>query len=263
METNEYIDSGILELYVYGLLNEDENREINALAKKNADVEREIVEIEDAVLRLSSSFSPFLSPENFEKIKQRIGLRQGKVVPIQSTSSGSSWLGWAAAVVFLLGGGYSYVKWMNADSEAIALQKEKTSLQENVVSLETRNKQSESVLAVLRDPDSKQILLAGQTVSPSSYAKAFFNQKNGKVFIDASGLPEPPEGKVYQIWALKLNPLTPTSIGLLDSFGIDKLRMFAVDSAPGAEGFGITLEPAGGSKTPTMDQLYTLGTVNG
>ena len=29
----------------------------------------------------------------------------------------------------------------------------------------------------------------------------------------------------------------------------------------GAEAFGITLEPAGGSVSPTLEQLYTLGKV--
>ena len=37
--------------------------------------------------------------------------------------------------------------------------------------------------------------------------------------------------------------------------------MFAVSGTSSAEAFGITLEPAGGSKTPTMEQLYTLGKV--
>jgi hypothetical protein len=41
---------------------------------------------------------------------------------------------------------------------------------------------------------------------------------NKVVYVDAAGLPEPPKGMVYQVWALKLNPLTPTSIGLLDKF---------------------------------------------
>ena len=79
--------------------------------------------------------------------------------------------------------------------------------------------------------------------------------------MDAAGLPEPPEGMVYQVWALKLNPLTPTSIGLLDNFRVNDQKMFAVDNATDAEAFGITLEPKGGSLTPTMEQLYTLGKV--
>ena len=81
------------------------------------------------------------------------------------------------------------------------------------------------------------------------------------VYIDAAGLPEPPKGMVYQVWSLKLNPLTPTSIGLLDRFKEQDSRIFAVNDAVDAEAFGITLEPAGGSETPTMTQLYTLGKV--
>jgi hypothetical protein len=33
-------------------------------------------------------------------------------------------------------------------------------------------------------------------------------QETKVVYVDASGLPEPPEGMVYQVWALKLDPLT-------------------------------------------------------
>ena len=66
---------------------------------------------------------------------------------------------------------------------------------------------------------------------------------------------------VYQIWALKLSPLTPTSIGLLENFESNEQKLFAVNNADQAEAFGITLEPAGGSLTPTMEKLYALGKV--
>jgi anti-sigma-K factor RskA len=82
------------------------------------------------------------------------------------------------------------------------------------------------------------------------------------VYVDATGLPEPPQGMVYQVWSLKLKPaLTPTSIGLLDNFTQDNNRIFTVSNTSDAEAFGITLEPTGGSTTPTMEQLYTLGKV--
>ncbi len=67
---------------------------------------------------------------------------------------------------------------------------------------------------------------------------------------------------VYQVWSLKLSPtLTPTSIGLLGDFNGNNEKLFAVSKTSDAEAFGITLEPAGGSKNPTMKQLYTLGKV--
>ena len=55
--------------------------------------------------------------------------------------------------------------------------------------------------------------------------------------------------------------LTPTSIGMLTNFKANRSKVFAVEKTEDAEAFGITLEPAGGSASPTMEQLYTLGKV--
>jgi anti-sigma-K factor RskA len=89
--------------------------------------------------------------------------------------------------------------------------------------------------------------------------KVYWNKETEVVYIDAAGLPEPPKGMVYQVWALKLNPLTPTSIGLLEILIKTTAEFFCNNTD--AEAFGITLEPAGGSLSPTMEQLYTLGKV--
>ena len=119
----------------------------------------------------------------------------------------------------------------------------------------------EMLLQEIRDKDVSVIALGGQTVSPSSYAKAYWNKEEQKVIIDAQGLPEPPEGFTYQVWSLKLDPLTPTSLGLLDDFASQDNKLFTLENANESEAFGITLEPEGGSETPTLEQLYTLGAV--
>ena len=108
--------------------------------------------------------------------------------------------------------------------------------------------------------------LGGQAVSPESYAKAYWDPDNDKVYLDLSGLPEPPEGKVYQVWSLTLNPLTPTSLGTADNFKADdhnfsNFRIFVFNNMNSSQAFGITLEPEGGSISPTLEQLYTLGVV--
>ena len=138
---------------------------------------------------------------------------------------------------------------------------DKSKLNEVIVATETKNKKSQSDLAIVRDIKNTVVSLGGQAVAPTSYAKIYWNKETQVVFVDASGLPEPPQGMVYQIWSLKLNPLTPTSIGLLDDFAGENNKLFAVNNTGDAEAFGITLEPSGGSATPTMEQLYTLGKV--
>ncbi|UPQ78859.1 anti-sigma factor [Flavobacterium azooxidireducens] len=265
MSTQEYIESGILELYVYGKLNDSEIEEVVKMAKQHAEIKAEIIEIENAMVYLSGSVAPRLSGKNYEAIKQQIFGDTTKVVELKPETKRkanfSQYLGWAAAIVFLVGGGYLYQQ-VEGKKEAIAnIEKEKGKLQEAVVDLELKNKANEEALALVRDPKNTIVPLAGQEVSPTSFAKVYWNQETQTVYVDGAGLPEPPEGYVYQVWALKLNPLTPLSIGLLDDFKGDNKRIFAVDNVVEAEAFGITLEPAGGSVSPTLEQLYTLGKV--
>ena len=262
METKEYIESGILELYVYGLLNESENDEVTAMAFKHSEVKVEIVSIEKAIINLSSSFSPFISHSQFEKIKSLLVLKHGKVIEMKPRSNWTNYMGWAASIALLVGIGYQYSKLNETNNQVVTIENEKSKLQETVVGLETRNKETQTVLAVVRDENNTVISLGGQAVAPTAKAKIYWNKQTQVVYVDASGLPEPPEGKEYQIWSLKLLPqLTPTSIGLLSNFQANESKIFAVDKTSGAEAFGITLEPVGGSASPTMEQLYTLGKV--
>jgi len=262
MEAQEYIDSGILELYVYGLLTETENLEIAEMAKKNPEVDQEIISIEKAIVALSSSFSPFHSVANFEKIKARLELKHGKVVEMKPASTWSQYVGWAAAVLLLLGLGYQTLELTKTKDAITTVGNEKTKIEREFAYLDQQNKETQKNLTIVRDIKNTGVTLGGQAVSPTSFAKVYWNKDTKTTYIDAAGLPKPPKGMVYQVWALKLSPvLTPTSIGLLSDFEGNSNKIFAVDRTNEAEAFGITLEPAGGSLTPTMTQLYTLGKV--
>lgn len=262
MDTKQYIESGILELYVYGLLSKTENKEVSQMAKDHPEIEAEIISIEKAIVNLSTSFSPFLSTENFEKIKAKLDLKHSKVIDIRPKKNRLQYSGWAAAVILLVGVGYQYTQLNETQNQVVNVQKEKTNLQNAVANLELKNKQTLTALTVIRDAKNRVINLGGQAVAPKSYAKIYWNKETEVVYVDASGLPEPPKGMVYQIWSLKLQPqLTPTSIGLLSDFSTNTEKVFTVEKTSDAEAFGITLEPAGGSKSPTMEQLYALGKV--
>lgn len=262
MEAQEYIESGILELYVYGLLTETENLEIAEMAKRSPEVDKEIISIEKAIVALSSSFSPFHSVANFEKIKARLELKHGKVVEMKPASKWSQYVGWAAAVLFLLGLGYQTLELTKTKDAISTVGNEKTKIEREFAYLDQKNKETEKSLTIVRDIKNTGVTLGGQAVSPASFAKVYWNKDTKTTYIDAAGLPKPPKGMVYQVWALKLSPvLTPTSIGLLSDFEGNSNKIFAVDRTNEAEAFGITLEPAGGSLTPTMTQLYTLGKV--
>jgi anti-sigma-K factor RskA len=261
MEAKQYIETGILELYVYGLLNETENLEVTEMAKNSSEIRDEIISIEKAIIALSSSFSPFHSVENFEKIKAKLELKHSKVVSIDPANQWAKYTGWAAAILLLLGFFYQYNQLDKTSKQVTITALEKEKLVKDLKVLQLKNKKNETSLAVVRDTKNTVVALEGQAIAPQAFAKIYWNKETKVVYVDAAGLPEPPKGMVYQIWSLKLNPLTPTSIGLLSDFESNNQKIFAVDGASDAQAFGITLEPSGGSLSPTMAQLYTLGKV--
>lgn len=72
--------------------------------------------------------------------------------------------------------------------------------------------------------------------------------QNRAVFT-ASGLDAPPEGKVYELWFNDEGTMRPA--GLLDRDKSNQITLMdgTIDEATGV---GITVEPSGGSKTPTL-----------
>jgi len=81
---------------------------------------------------------------------------------------------------------------------------------------------------------------ASLTLSPSKDAAV----------VKMNGVPAPPSGKVYQMWLIPKDGSAPVSKGLMDAEALSKPAV--VTGIGSAAALGITVEPAGGSKTPTM-----------
>ncbi|WP_291962133.1 anti-sigma factor [Maribacter sp.] len=262
MDVEKYIASGILELYVAGILSEKENLEIANYAKEYPEIKKEIEEIEASILELSRKASPGYH-YSFKALMNRIN-GEVKVVDMNEKRSTPflSYMGWAASVLLAVGLFWMYQQNQDLKSNIEVVEKQNVDLEQQIADTDSSLEQTQELLNTLRDKNISVIPLGGQDVSPTSYAKAYWNKQEEKVFIDAKGLPEPPDGFVYQVWSLKLSPLTPTSMGLLEDFATDENKVFALNNPNDSEAFGITLEPAGGSESPTLEQLYTLGVVN-
>jgi hypothetical protein len=136
MEAKEFIESGILELYVYGLLNETEIAEVQQMAKQYPEINKEIIAIEKAILNLSSSFSPFISHSQFEKIKAQLEIKHAaKVIDMKPRNNRMQYIGWAASIALLIGIGYQYMELEKSNNQIINIEQEKGKLQETVVVL--------------------------------------------------------------------------------------------------------------------------------
>lgn len=260
-DANEYIESGQLELFVYGVLPENEMQEIAAAVKKYPAVEEEVERIEKIALQLARAVSPGSKPENFVQIYQ--GLRdQDQVVSISGKQNRSAILAWSAVAVLVIG-----VFWMFQLKTDLNTQLEQAEIDKQQIENRLQESQSDlqnqaEILAFIRNNNIDVIdLPANEAVIQNAYAKVFYDEETQVAYLDLQGLPEPPEGMVYQAWSLLMEPLTPSSIGVIDGFSNSESKLFEIKNIPVSEAFGITLEPAGGSEAPTLSNLYVLGTV--
>ncbi|MFC7616992.1 anti-sigma factor domain-containing protein [Actinokineospora soli] len=85
-----------------------------------------------------------------------------------------------------------------------------------------------------------------------------YSRERGDVLLLASGVPAPPEGKSYQVWLMGGD--TPFhSVGLITA---DAQGRAAIIDATGevatATNIGITVEPEGGSTTPSTDPIMEM-----
>lgn len=262
MNINDYINSGILELYVAGQLSETESKEVYDLMLKHPEVLKEVLEIEAAIVKLTASVSP-KKDISFNTIKGRLNNNNstsGKVISLnRSKTKWINYSGWAAAVV--LAGGLIWTINMKStlENQIQTVTTEKDFLEIQMETSKTDLAETKNLLNIIRDKSIINIPLEGQAAAPEAYANVYWDKKDDTVYLDLKGLPEPPEGKEYQVWSLTLNPLTPTSLGTINDFIQDDNKIFKLKNANQSQAFGITLEPAGGSPTPTMEQLYTLG----
>ena len=257
MDTQKYITSGILELYVAGSLSEKENEEVDMAIQENPEVLAAVVSIESAIVKLTAATSKKDTTPLFANIKKEILRNETKVVP----SNKINWLqytGWAATI--LIGSTLIWsISQNNKLKEQVASEKEQ--LEQQIENGANSLAEAELLITIFRDKDIISVALAGQKVSPNSYAKVYWDKTSNSIYLDAQGLPAPPKGKVYQVWSLKMSPLTPTSLGTIDTFMADTNKIFTIENANDSEAFGITLEDEGGRKLPNLEQLYTLGVV--
>ncbi|MGW0904879.1 anti-sigma factor [Streptomyces sp. NPDC002853] len=110
-------------------------------------------------------------------------------------------------------------------------------------------RQTEQLAQVLAAPDAKA---STKQLSDGATGTVVVAKSRNQAAFVAAGMPEPPSGKVYQLWfnddgsmrsAGLMSPARSTEAVLLDG---------PVDQA---SGIGITVEPTGGSEEPTSDPV--------
>ncbi|MFE4835554.1 anti-sigma factor domain-containing protein [Arthrobacter sp. NPDC056691] len=107
--------------------------------------------------------------------------------------------------------------------------------------------QNDPFRQVIEAQDTRQ---ATVEVTGGGTATVLISPSRDALVVRMKDVPPPPAGKVYQMWLIPRDGSTPVSQGLMDAEALSKPAL--VKGIGSAAALGITVEPVGGSATPTL-----------
>ena len=235
-----------------GLEGEDRVRFEALLEAGDADAVRALRDCEETLVGLAAAAPAPPPPAVKAALMERIGAAPAPVRPLARRPralwpvvlSGAMAAGLAAVVV-----GWSVSSTYEKRLDALAQSAEQ---------LRAELRSQQAVIAILRNPATQVVALAGLTPAPAARARMMWHAQAGGVFV-ATGLPAPPEGKAYQLWAIA-GGNAPVSAGVftVDAAGTGSLAVRPLPGVAAVNAFAVTLEPAGGLPAPS-GEMYLLG----
>ena len=293
----DYIESGILELYALGELSAAEQAAVEAQAASHPEVQAELAQVQaelgfyaeahaitpPAGMRervLGNVMAHIATPAAQPSASLRADVdalapapvaaavpRAGEAVirPMASApvvSPGRSNWAVAASVALLLSLGANlllYSNWKNANAQVVALENNQARFATTSQVVEKKLGDLRQENQVLRNDEFRAVALAGTKTAPSARARVFFNVATHKVYVDVRSLPALPAGKQYQLWALDKGK--PIDAGVLTAATATGEGLQHMKDIASAQTFAMTVEPTGGSAGPTLSTMTVVGNI--
>jgi anti-sigma-K factor RskA len=252
MNKEQFLNTGLLEQYALGLTDAEESEAVEQHLEQFPELRDELYAMQEALENYAKQYA--ISPP--DGVKQQImhkvedtapQPRAGRRASYTSGMTWSKWLSYAALIALTLGYLYQSNRYKQTRQELRSTQVSLNSCESQNQSLQD----SRRIYAFISDTNTQPITLKGTPFHADASAIVYWNEDRKQGYFFASGLPEPPADKQYQIWADVENEMI--SIGLLDYQTKD---LQAIQYIAEATSLNITLEPKGGSKTPTVSNLY-------
>jgi hypothetical protein len=166
------------------------------------------------------------------------------------------WFTFAPVMVMLMLAVFSILLWRDLRNTRRALRFTHAQLeqvQSDLARTNTELAEATMVRDLLHAPDAWPLTLVSRKTPPQPQIKTVYSKQQGALLLMASNLTPLPENKIYQLWLLPADGGAPMPAGWFKPDGKGNGMMFHKMSAGViAKGFAVTIEPAGGSRTPTM-----------
>lgn len=261
-DRNAIIESGMLEMYLLGLLPDEEVTalekmlaEDTILAKKYAEIEQDFENV---------SFENAIQPPDFIKKDLFAAIKEDyadvKTLPKEdintttlskqkSSSQTFMWIAAALAAIFMISSLWMFNQWNEAQDNLQITQQELQTIKEQIGNLEGNLKDAQVLADVVKDPNTLQYSLKGNDKIPGGFATAYINHENKSAIVNVQELPALPTDKTYQMWGDVDGEMI--NMGVIDK----SKNVVILNYIDKATSLNITIEPAGGSDHATVAQL--------
>ena len=265
MSVEDYIASGILEAYLLGELTPEERNEVETMAAKYPAIRQEMLAIEETLERMAQTTAIQPPTKSKNRILHTITTEQTPESLTSKESASRAYKIWpimaAASLVIALVATVAALnfhgKWKDAESRLSDLITQNQQLAEQYNTASHQLERTNEYLAITTSDQYKKVVLSA--VQPTgAIAVVYWNQDSEEVYLNAANLPQPPADKQYQLWALLDGQ--PIDAGIFE-FTDTTESLLEMKSMAAADAFAITLEPVGGSVSPTLDDLQVIGNV--
>jgi anti-sigma-K factor RskA len=257
MDVKEYIESGIVELYALGNLSSGERMEFEQRLLLYPELRQELQQVQECLEQYTEAHAvnprPSVRRRLLDNIREQNRVESGEARRDRSYLLTYKYLiaaSLAALFISTFASWFFYSRWNDAEECYTALLQEKQSLALKLNMVQTSYDKLYADRMVGRDPDVRimTLLMADSTAKPM--ARVYWNPRSHETWVEVLSPLPADSGMQYQLWAMDNGG--PVNAGVFDMPEED--GMIRVRDVPSANGWAVTLEPAGGSEQPTQDR---------
>lgn len=249
LDIGELRNSGLLELYVIGVLDQHEERQVEELVQSDPELKEELRAIERALEKYSRANSIKPPVQVKDQLMSEIANKENqKVIPISRSKNLFYWK--VAAGIFLVAATVLLTQIVGLNKENESLKLALTQSETEIANLSKASQQQKEKFELLHDAESKLVALQSTEGFSQSEIYLYSNPGVKKNFLELKNLPPITADQSYQLWSLKpgVDPIP------LDVFQGDA-ALIEVAFEEGTSTYAITIEPLGGRQTPTLENL--------
>jgi hypothetical protein len=249
MNLQDFLNSGLLELYVADQCTPAERAEVERMAALHPELKAELNAIEAAIEKMAMAQAIAPPPDLRDQILESVGKEAHLSAPSPRTghTGASGTLRFFQIGFFALALATATLGFFNRQT-----QKENEKIRQDIAQLSQQLKDcnqkqegNKPIFATLRDPDTKRIRIGDE----KAYTYVFHNPARRETLLDLAGVQSPAPGKYLQVWAIVGGQAV--SMGMVEWQASNGLQQ--VPFIEKAEAFALSQEDnPNGNPTPTV-----------